>query len=60
MRKPSKLQLRVGTEIELEHTPNRRVARRIALDHLREDPTYYTKLCRWHDDRACKLLRRRR
>lgn len=37
-------QVRVGTDHEMEHTTSRRVARRIALDHLREDPRYYDKL----------------
>ena len=33
-----------GTEVELEHTDDRKIARQIALDHLREDPRYYAKL----------------
>ena len=33
-----------GTEVELEHTSSRRVAQRIAMDHLVEDPDYYRKL----------------
>lgn len=37
-------QLAVGIEVELEHTPNHEVAKKIALDHLAEDPQYYTKL----------------
>lgn len=37
-------QLRMGTRHELEHTRDRRVARQIALDHLAEDPRYYTHL----------------
>jgi hypothetical protein len=49
-------EIRVGTEIELEHTQSRRVAKRIALDHLEEDPRYYTKLCKWHREPACRLL----
>jgi hypothetical protein len=49
-------QLRVGIEIELEHTPDRRVAREIAMDHLVEDSNYYWKLCRWHREAACRLL----
>lgn len=40
-------ELALGEQEELEHTDNPRVARRIALDHLKEDPRYYTKL------RAC-------
>jgi hypothetical protein len=30
-----------GTEVELEHTTSRRLARRIALDHLAEYEEYY-------------------
>jgi len=33
-----------GTEIELEHTPERRVARHIAAQHLAESPHYYREL----------------
>lgn len=33
-----------GTRVEMEHTNDPRVAQRIAKDHLREDPNYYTKL----------------
>lgn len=38
--------IEVGTEHELEHTSDRRIARQIAMDHLREDPRYYEKLAR--------------
>jgi hypothetical protein len=37
-------ELRMGIEEEMEHTEDPRVAKQIALDHLAEDPTYYTKL----------------
>lgn len=37
-------QLKMGTEVEGEHTRNKKVARRIAKDHLAEDSRYYTKL----------------
>ena len=37
-------ELRFGAKEELEHTSDPDEARRIALDHLREDPHYYTKL----------------
>jgi RNAse (barnase) inhibitor barstar len=36
-------ELKLGIEIEMEHTSDRKVAREIALDHLFEDPKYYTK-----------------
>ena len=37
-------QLREGTKIEAEHTPDRDVAKRIALDHLAEVKHYYSGL----------------
>ena len=37
-------QLQIGTQHELEHTSSRKVAKRIAQDHLREDPKYYAHL----------------
>ena len=37
-------QLQIGTQHELEHTASRKVAKKIAQDHLREDPKYYTHL----------------
>ena len=37
-------QLAQGTEVEVEHTDDRRKALEIAMDHLVEDPAYYTKL----------------
>ena len=37
-------QLWMGTEIEMEHTLDKRIARKIALDHLAEFPNYYTAL----------------
>lgn len=39
-----KAQLTRGIEVELEHTSDRKTACEIALDHLGEDPQYYTKL----------------
>jgi len=33
--------IEVGTEVEMEHTNDRKRARKIALDHLAEDPDYY-------------------
>lgn len=37
-------QIKIGTDHELEHTKDRAIARKIAMDHLREDPRYYIKL----------------
>ncbi len=39
-------QLDLGVRVELEHTDNKAIALKIALDHLAEDPEYYTKLAR--------------
>jgi len=37
-------QLQMGIEVEKEHTDNPKVAERIARDHLKEIPDYYTRL----------------
>lgn len=37
-------QLAMGIKVELEHTNDPKLAREIAMDHLKEDPRYYTKL----------------
>lgn len=37
-------ELALGTKIEHEHTQDDALARKIATDHLKEDPRYYTKL----------------
>ena len=42
-------QLRMGTKVEMEHTNKKAYARKIAIDHLKEDSQYYTKL------KKCKL-----
>lgn len=36
--------LDAGEKVEREHTSNKEVAEEIAMDHLVEDPAYYTKL----------------
>ena len=37
-------ELDAGIKVELEHGPDREQAEKIARDHLREDPKYYSKL----------------
>lgn len=37
-------QLEKGIKVEHEHTSKLKVARQIALAHLGEDPSYYSKL----------------
>jgi hypothetical protein len=39
-----KSQLKMGIKVEKEHTSSIKAAARIALDHLYEDPKYYSKL----------------
>ena len=44
------VQLARGTRVEMEHTRSKWIARRIAMDHLSEDPAYYEKLAMMHLD----------
>ena len=44
MVKSLKKQLEMGMKVEMEHTDSKEKAREIAMDHLWEDPSYYTKL----------------
>jgi hypothetical protein len=37
-------QLRLGIKTEMEHTDSKKQAKEIAMDHLAENPKYYTKL----------------
>lgn len=37
-------EIKRGIYIEKEHTTSPVIAKQIALDHLKEDPQYYTKL----------------
>jgi len=37
-------QLEMGMKVEMEHTDSKEKAKEIAMDHLWEDPSYYTKL----------------
>jgi Fe-Mn family superoxide dismutase len=39
-------ELAKGIETEMEHTDDGKIAKEIAMDHLTEDPKYYTKLLR--------------
>jgi len=43
-------QLEMGIKVELEHTGDKDMAQEIALDHLAEDPKYYTNLKKVHQD----------
>lgn len=44
----------IGTEVELEHTNDINVAAEIALDHIAEDPDYYTKHIEWEKEMKAK------
>ena len=37
-------QIEMGTKVEMEHTDDEEEAKKIAMDHLKEDSHYYTKL----------------
>ncbi len=37
-------ELSIGVQVEMEHTNDTKIATEIALDHLTEDPKYYSKL----------------
>lgn len=37
-------ELRMGIEVEHEHTNDPKIAEKIALDHLAENPRYYSQL----------------
>jgi len=39
-----KKEIEKGIKVEHEHTKNNQTAKTIAMDHLFEDPEYYTKL----------------
>ena len=43
-------ELEMGIKVELEHTFDRKTAEEIALDHLYEDPKYYTHLQKIHKE----------
>jgi len=46
-----KEQLEMGIKVEKEHTDDEEIAMDIALDHLSEDPEYYSKLARMEKNR---------
>lgn len=43
-------ELAVGIKIEMEHTTNVLVSKKIALDHLSEIPDYYTRLVKMEEE----------
>jgi hypothetical protein len=47
-------QLKMGIEVEYEHTPDSSVSKKIALDHLAEIPDYYTRLAKMEAEAESK------
>jgi Protein of unknown function (DUF5661) len=47
----------MGLQVEMEHTTNKKIAREITLDHLAEDPQYYTKLKTIHKENPKRTKR---
>jgi hypothetical protein len=45
-------QLAMGQKVEMEHTDDPAEARKIAMDHLREMPDYYSKLAKMEGSSA--------
>ena len=43
-------ELKMGIEVEMEHTPVKSISKKIALDHLTEIPDYYTRLKKMESD----------
>lgn len=43
-------QLEMGIEVEKEHTTDKEIAKRIALDHLAEISDYYTRLKKMEEE----------
>ena len=43
-------ELRRGVQVEMEHTTDPQIARKIACDHLREFPDYYSRLSRMEEE----------
>jgi hypothetical protein len=48
----SSSELSDGIKEEMEHTTDKKIAEKIAKDHLREDPKYYTKLKKMKSEKA--------
>ncbi len=47
-------ELKMGIDVEKEHTTNPEMAKRIALDHLAEIDDYYTRLKKMEEDAGIK------
>lgn len=51
-------ELRMGVEVELEHTDDRMISKEIAKDHLAECKDYYTRLERMEGECEKALMRK--
>jgi hypothetical protein len=51
--KSLKTKLEQGIKTEMEHTTDKDVAREIAMDHIYEDPNYYSKLKKLETEGTC-------
>ena len=49
-----KKELKMGIKVEMEHTNNPTLSKRIALDHLAEISDYYTRLKKMEEDAGVK------
>ena len=49
----------MGLKVEMEHTTNKKIAKEITLDHLAEDPKYYTKLETIHKENPKKKKKKK-
>jgi len=48
-------QLEMGLKVEMEHTEDMDIAKKIAMDHLAEDPHYYTKLAKMENGENAEM-----
>lgn len=55
-----KRELKIGSKIELEHTNSKKVATKIAKQHICEFPNYYSKGLVPMEKKLSKLNRRRK
>ena len=51
--KPLQSKLEQGIKTEMEHTTDKAIAREIAMDHIYEDPNYYSKLKQIETEGTC-------
>lgn len=51
-------QVKMGMKVESEHTSDKEVAMEIVLDHLSEDPHYYTKLKKVEESSIKKITKK--